>query len=268
MEMCCRSSPQGFRYHVMRQAGDPWRTRNNLGGPAGPSAPSSEPHPPGACEAMTFHIIATFLGLEPWQFSRARTAGLIPAPGCPRGRWSAEVAYAALARIGEIVLAVGAIPDIGATRAAEILSARLGVIVSPAGVAELSRRGLLPEVGSFREWTLYDGRAIEAFADLGLAQEASGAGEMRTADAAAGYLQIRRSDFDHLTRTGLLRPADWAHGPFDSRHRFSVPLYRTADLDAAAADARIDWAAVRSTPLGRRSPLARLAAASDAEVRT
>ncbi len=75
---------------------------------------------------MTFHIIASFLGLETWQFSRAREAGLIPAPDRPRDRWSGEVAPAALARIGEIVRAVCAIPDLGAVRAAEILSARLG----------------------------------------------------------------------------------------------------------------------------------------------
>ncbi len=68
--------------------------------------------------------LATFLGLEPWQFSRARAAGLIPDSDRPRSRWSAAVAIALWARIGEIVQAVGAIPDIGATRAAEILSAR------------------------------------------------------------------------------------------------------------------------------------------------
>src|SRR5260370_13454214 len=151
--------------------------------------------------------LATSLGVEPWQFSRARAAGLIPDSDRPRGRWSAAVAIALWARIGEIVQAVGAIPDIGATRAAEILSARLGVIVTPAGVAELSRRGLLPEAGSFRDWILYDGQAIEAFADPGLAQEASRAGELRTADTAACYPPIRPCYFDHLTRSRPLRPA-------------------------------------------------------------
>lgn len=83
-------------------------------GPAGLSAPSSQPRPRGACEALTFHIIATFFGLEQWQFSRAREAALISAPDRPRDRWSAAVADAALARVGEIVLAAGAIPDLGA----------------------------------------------------------------------------------------------------------------------------------------------------------
>lgn len=54
--------------------------------------------------------LATYLGLEPWQFSRAREAGLIGGPDRARGRWSQQAAAAALERIGEIVLAVGAIP--------------------------------------------------------------------------------------------------------------------------------------------------------------
>jgi hypothetical protein len=37
-----------------------------------------------------------------------------------------------------------------------------------------------------------------------------------------------------------------------------VSLYRTGDLDALLADPAIDWGAVRSTPKGRRSPLASL----------
>ena len=38
-----------------------------------------------------------------------------------------------------------------------------------------------------------------------------------------------------------------------------MPLYRTGDLDRLAARPGIDWAAVRATPPGRRSPLKRLA---------
>ncbi len=208
--------------------------------------------------------LATFLGLEPWQFCRARQDGLIPGPDRPRDRWSAEVAQAALARIGEIVRAVGAIPDLGATRAAEILSARLAVIVTADGVAELSRRGLLAQAGWYKDWPLYDGRAIEAFADPEAAEEASRAGKLRIADDAAAYLRIRRSDFDHLTRAGLLTPTDWGHGPWDRRDRYSVPLYRTGDLDGLAARAGIDWQAVRATPKGHRSPLAHLPSAPKA----
>jgi len=205
--------------------------------------------------------LAARLGLEVWQFSRARQAGLIPCPDRPRNRWSVQAADAALAHIEEIRQAAGSVPDVGAVRAAEVLSARLGAVVTGDGVAELARRGLIPVTGSFKGWPLYDGRALEAFTDLAAAVEATWAGHLRTADQSAAYLRIRRADLDHLARAGLLAPAGWGRGPFDRRDRFSVPLYRTGDLDGLAARAGIDWQAVRAVPPGRRSPLAALPSA-------
>jgi hypothetical protein len=199
-----------------------------------------------------------FLGLATWQFARARAAKLIAAPDLARGRWSAEVAEAALARIAEITAAVGSIPDVGAFRAAGALSERLGITVTPAGVAELARRELIPQAGDYKGWTLYSGLAIETFTDAAVAELATCEGELRTADGSAAYLRIRRTDFDHLIRLGLLTPAEWGHGPFDSRRCCSVPLYRTGDLDQVAADGRIDWPSVRNTQSRCHSPLARL----------
>lgn len=166
-----------------------------------------------------------------------------------------SVADAALARIEEIRAEAGSVPDLGAVRAAELLTERLGVEVTGDGVAELARRGLLPVTGDYKGWPLYDGRALEAFADPGAAVEATRAGRLRTAKESAAYLRIRRSDFGHLVRAGLLKPTDWGHGPFDRRDRFSVPLYRTGDLDGLAARPGIDWDAVRAVPAGHRSPL-------------
>jgi hypothetical protein len=203
--------------------------------------------------------LATFLGLAQWQLDRAFAAGLIPGPDTPRGRWPAAVADAALARIDQIRAAAGSVPDLGATRAAELLTRRLGVTVTGDGVAELARRGMLPVAGHYKHWPLYDGRALEAFTDAAAAAEATRDGQLRTAEESAAYVRIRRSDLDHLVRAGLLVPAGRGHGPFDRRDTFSVPLYRTGDLDALLARADIDWPKVRSTPPGRRSPLADLA---------
>jgi hypothetical protein len=206
--------------------------------------------------------LATFLGLERWQLDRALAASLIPGPDRPRGRWSAEAAGTALTRIGEIRAAAGSVPGLGAVRAAEVLSLRLGAVVTGNGVAELARRGLIPVAGSYKGYPLYDGRALEAFTDVAAAIEATWAGHLRTADESAAYLRIRRSDLDHLVRAGLLAPANWGHGPFDRRDTFSVPLYRTGDLDDLAMRTDINWAAVRVVQAGRRSPLAALPTAS------
>jgi hypothetical protein len=104
-------------------------------------------------------------------------------------------------------------------------------MVTGDGVAELTRHGLLPVAGWYKGWPLHDGRVLEAFTDTGATADATRAGQLHTADESAAYLRIRRSDLDHLIRAGLLAPADWGHGPFDRRDTFSVPLYRTGDLD-------------------------------------
>ena len=203
--------------------------------------------------------LAAHLGLERWQLSRAVQAGLAPGPDRAGGRWSAAAAAAALARAGQIRAAAGSVPDLGAVRAAGVLSFRLGVPVTADGVEELARRWLLPVAGSYKGWPVYDGRALEAFADTAAAAEATRAGELRTADQSAAYLRIRRSDLNHLTRSKILRPVRYGRGPWDRRGEASVPLYRTGDLDRLAARPGIDWDAVRATPPGRRSPLKRLA---------
>jgi len=203
--------------------------------------------------------LAAHLGLERWQLSRAVHGGLIGGPDLAGGRWSAAAAAAALARAGQIRAAAGSVSDLGAVRAAGVLSERLGVTVTADGVEELARRGLLPVAGSYKGWPLYDGRVLEGFTDAAAAAGATRAGELRTADQSAAYLRIRRSDLRHLTRCGLLAPAKWGRGPWDRRDTCSVPLYRTGDLDQLAARPGIDWAAVRAAPPGRRSPLKRLA---------
>ena len=122
---------------------------------------------------------ATYLGLEQWQLDRAVSDGLIPGPDRSRGRWSAPIADAPLARIGGIRAAAGTVPDLGAVRAAGVLSRRLGVEVTANGVEELARRDLLSIIGSYKQHALYDGRALEAFTDTGDASEATRAGPRR-----------------------------------------------------------------------------------------
>ena len=100
------------------------------------------PHEPAGTTARSSS--PSHLGLARWQLDRALADGLIPGPDRPRGRWSATVADAALAGIEAIRAAAGPVPDLGAVRAAEVLSGRLGLVVTADGVEELARRGLLP----------------------------------------------------------------------------------------------------------------------------
>jgi len=200
--------------------------------------------------------LATAVGLPQWQIRRALDAGLIPPPDPVTGRWPEDVIPAGLEEFrDQIRAAAGSVPDVGAARAAQLLSARLGAVVTPDGVRELARRGQFPVTGYYKDYPLYDGQALESFTDVTAAVEATWAGQMRTAASSAAYLRIRRADFDHLTRTGLLAPADWGQGAWDRRGTFRVPLYRTGDLDTLLTGPAIPWDQIRATPPGRRSPL-------------
>jgi hypothetical protein len=207
--------------------------------------------------------LADRLGLAAWQLARALDQGLLPPPG-PDGRWPPPAVEAAAARTDQLRAQVGALPDVGAWRAAEVLADRFALDVDAGAVAELARAGLLPQAGHYKGNALYDGRALERLGDRAAVQRAARQGRLRTADEAAAYLGVRRSDLDHLVRAGRLAPATWGRSRWQARRAAPrVALYRTGDLDALATDPAIDWPRVRATPPGRPSALARLAPAGD-----
>lgn len=199
------------------------------------------------------------LRLATWQIDRAMAAGLLDRPDPATGRWPAAAVEAALARREEIVARVGSIPDVGANRAADLLADRFGIEVPASALLELERRGLIPRVGEYKGHPLYCGRALENFTAREALVDALIDGRLYTADQAAEYLRIRRSDFDHLTRSGWLAAVTRVHSGWQRRREApAVPLYRAGDLDVLLEHPAIDWAAVRATAAGRPSPLARL----------
>lgn len=199
------------------------------------------------------------LGLPLWAFERALRDGLIPPADTATGRWPATAFDAALADLDRIRASVGTQPDVGAGRAADIISARFGTDVPSDALLELDRMGLIPCVGYYKEYPLYDGRALENFTDRAALERAMTDGRLLTRDAAAEYLRVRRSDLEHLIAAQWLEPVTWVYSGWQ-RHRScpKVPLFRAADLGILLAHPAIDWDEVRATPAGRPSPLARL----------
>ena len=204
------------------------------------------------------------LQLEPFQIERAVAAGLVPAPNPRTGRWLAAVIDGVAGRTDAIVAAVGTVPHLGAVRAAEVLTQRLGVEVTADAVLELHRVGLLDRVGEFRGQPLYDGRQVEAFTDTDALARAGRDGQLLTRAEAADRLGVRRVDIEHLIRAGLLTVAAWGTSEWSNE----VPLLRASDLDTLHDDPRIDWPAVRATKPGRPSPLRALAAAAGGDGRS
>lgn len=195
------------------------------------------------------------LGVAVWAFERALSAGLIPAADPATGRWPAAVVAAAAAMVDEIRAAVGTLPNMGASRAAKELSQRFGIDVDPGVLLELDRRGLIPQV--YKDYPLYDGQALERFADREALERATKDGCLLTRDQVAGYLGVRRPDVEHLVRAQWLEPVTWVRSGWQRRRDApEVPLFRVADVDVLLAHPSIDWDAVRATPAGRPSPLA------------
>jgi len=199
------------------------------------------------------------IGLPARVFNRAVQAGLIPEPDPVTRRWPAAVVDDVLTRKDEIRAAVETRLGVGAPRAAAGLSIRFDMHVEPRMLLELDRMGLIKAVGEYEGNAVYDARALETFNDRAALVRAVRDGRLFMRDEAAEYLRVRRSDLDHLLRAGLLTPATWVLLSWRSRKAPpDVPLIRVGDLDALLAHPAIDWAAVRSTRAGRRSPLADL----------
>ena len=197
------------------------------------------------------------LGMPLWQFERALRTGLIPPADPATGRWPAAVVDAVLADLDRILDQVGTQPDVGANRAASLLSTRFGLELDPGVLLELDRMGLIPRVGEYKGHAVYDGRALEQFHDRAALQQAIARGRLLTRDEVAGYLQVRRADVEHLVRGNWLEPVTWVCSGWQPRHSTpAVPLFRVADLDVLLAHPAIDWEQVRATPARRASPLA------------
>ena len=68
-----------------------------------------------------------------WWLERARRLGLVDGPDREGGRWSADAAERIREGLEELRAKVGALPDLGAGRAVEVLGERLGIEVSGDG---------------------------------------------------------------------------------------------------------------------------------------
>jgi hypothetical protein len=166
-------------------------------------------------------------GLAQWQWDAASVVGLVPAPDVAGSRWSIAAADEVASRREEIVAAVGSEAPIGGRRAAERLAARTGLEVEKVDVEDLADAGALEVAGWYKDWPLWDCRALDAVDvdQVGaiVAERQAWQSASTSKWDAAGYLGWRRDEFDRVaTQRGLQL------GRLDR--------YATADLDALAAD--------------------------------
>jgi hypothetical protein len=110
---------------------------------------------------LTLHIILWHTGLAEWQWDAGTAAGLIPLADVDGRRWSIAVADAVAARRDEIVATVGTEAPIGGHKAAARLAERTGLDVQKPDVEALTDAGLLAVADWYKEWPLWDCRALD-----------------------------------------------------------------------------------------------------------
>lgn len=215
--------------------------------------------------ALNAAALAHRMGLHEWQVIRAWYEDLIPDRDRSKG-WSADLAETIVPEAERIRGLVGTVYDRNAYEVADYLTRRKDddAKVYVETVRELVRLGHL----SMSRWikTEICGRSLQAFIDrhdaLDVVAAAEVTGRTLMADQAAERLQIRRADFDHITRAGLLKPISWKLTGYTSkRNDPGMSLYRQGDVDALAEQPSIggiDWQLVRTVKPGQRSPLAKL----------
>lgn len=196
----------------------------------------------------------------------ARHAGAIPPPGAD-GCWLRETVNELKARAGEIEEAAGG-PMLSGQQAGRILEDRLGLEPDTVKVFHILRlvdRGLLHQLAASAEaGTVVAQQFVERAAAHPDIRRFLAEDTPLGPEQAAGRLGLRRADWDHVVRAGWAVPAQWIEVRFGTSKAgaVAVPLYRTVDVDAVPVEhPEVDWDSVRSTPRGRRSPLAKLTVA-------
>lgn len=217
--------------------------------------------------ALNPAALAERLGIAEWQVVRAHRDGILPQKDRSVG-WSADLSDRIVAehagRTTELVDRIGRVPDGGTWDTMHQLAHWFQPDnVTTDGVRELLHRGLIEVAYYDRDYPVFRGRSVEAFMDRAdarsLLAEAVTFGRSLTADEAAVELGVRRTDFDHCVRAGLLTPMRIGRTGHWSKSRDpGCPLYRWGDVAALLELPGIDWVDVAATPKGHRSPLAKL----------
>jgi DNA polymerase III epsilon subunit-like protein len=108
------------------------------------------------------------------------------------------------------------------------------------------------ERGQFRRFARADIDALAADTVLG---EQIAADRVVTADQAAQHMDVARRHFDIAVEHGWIGAKRYHDKQVGRKKWVSVPLYRIGDVDALLERPGVNWAQVRETPKGERSPL-------------
>ncbi|WP_147312163.1 hypothetical protein [Thermomonospora umbrina] len=197
-----------------------------------------------------FGRLASRLDLARWQLRLAGERGLVPPPDLTGGRWSAALVEETARRATDIRSALGEEPPIGAIKAAERLSVRIGLDVERADVEALVVAGALPLIDHYQGRALYDPHDLDGLdADHVTETVRARKGALFDTVHAKGAATLLGCSSDQFTRIAAhhgLTPDQLGRYPLAEVKRLAadrdlraaiVELRRTAALDSAHRDA-------------------------------
>lgn len=111
------------------------------------------------------------------------------------------------------------------------------------------------ERGRFDRFLSADIDALAGDTELGAQVLAD---RLLTADGATARMDVARRHFDIAVEAGWIAPARFHEKQVGRYKTVDVPLYRTRDVDALLKRPGVNWAEVRDTGKGERSPLLNL----------
>lgn len=117
----------------------------------------------------------------------------------------------------------------------------------------VAERGIQP--GRWGRFARADIEDLAANKDLGAQVLAD---RLLSPDQACEYLEIRRTEFDHLGLAGLIVPRTTARMQVGRYQHATVPLYRVSELDTLRDAPGLDWEGLRRCAKGTPSPLREL----------
>ncbi|MQS14644.1 hypothetical protein F7Q99_20820 [Streptomyces kaniharaensis] len=161
-------------------------------------------------EAYGPEVLRRRLGLVRWQFDEARERGLIPEPDTDGHAWSAAVEAELRARAAEITAALGAVPRVGASKAALVLGHATGLPVAAEDVRRLAEAGILRASGEFRGHPTYSRETLAAVPEAAVEEVVTDRLRRAEAEAEAAAEALRHRLAESLSAEEAAEELGWS----------------------------------------------------------
>ncbi|MBV6699568.1 hypothetical protein [Kitasatospora aureofaciens] len=161
-------------------------------------------------EAYGLEVLRRRLGLVRRQFDEARDRGLIPEPDTEGRAWSAALEAELRARAAEIIAALGAVPRVGAGKAALVIGHATGLPVTAEDVRRLAEAGILQASGEFRGHPTYSRESLAAMPDAAVEEVVTDRLRRGEAEAEAAAEALRQRLAESLSAEEAAEELGWS----------------------------------------------------------